>query len=36
MSITKEDFERLLETLTEEQREYIYHLIMGLFGKTAD
>lgn len=36
MSINKESLERLIETLTEEQMEYIYHLIMGLFCQTAD
>jgi len=36
MSINKEDFERLIEKLTEEQKEYIYYLIMGLFCQAAD
>lgn len=36
MKTDKEELERLIETLTEEQMEYIYHLILGLFGKTAN
>lgn len=36
MIINKEDIERLLETLTEEQLEYIYYLIKGLFCQAAN
>lgn len=36
MSINKEELERLIESLTEKQVEYIYYLITELFGEVAD
>ena len=34
--MNKEELIRMIETLTEYQVEYLYHLVRQLFGKTAD
>lgn len=36
MSITKEDLDKLFETLSDKQIEYIYHLAKKLFGQTTN